>query len=43
MIPNLIATSPRIIMSERIKTKPKKYEIDFEKFSFSVFNSNFII
>ena len=29
MIPNLIATSPRIIISEKIKTNPKKYEIDY--------------
>ena len=40
---NLNATSQRIIIKVRMKTIPRKYEKDLEFFSFSVFNSSFII
>ena len=43
MIPNLIEISQKIIIRARIKIVLKKYENDFELFSFSVLNSNFII
>ena len=43
MVANLSAISEKIIIMAIIKNVPKIFKNDFEYFSLSVFNSNFII